>query len=102
MAEGPGPLRPHGDGIEIDAWVVPRSDRPGIDGMHGGMIRIRVASPPHRGRANAEAALLLASAVGGRNGNVVRGRSSPRKVITVSGVDVTAAADALRRGGVAV
>jgi uncharacterized protein YggU (UPF0235/DUF167 family) len=102
MPDRPGPLRPHGAGIEIDAWVVPRSERPGIDGMHGGMIRIRVASPPDRGRANAEAAALLASAVGGREGNVVRGRSSRRKVITVSGVDAAAAADALRRGGVAV
>jgi uncharacterized protein YggU (UPF0235/DUF167 family) len=41
-------------------YVVPGATRPGPDGRHGGVPRLRVASPPAEGRANAEAERLLA------------------------------------------
>ncbi len=48
----------------VEVYVVPRSKRPGADGRHGELPRLRVTSPPADGRANAEAERLLSSIVG--------------------------------------
>ena len=48
----------------VEVYVVPRSKRPGPDGRHGELPRLRLASPPADGRANAEAERLLSSIVG--------------------------------------
>ena len=90
------------DGVEIDVWVVPGSSRPGLAGLHGGAVRVRVGAPPEGGKANAEAARLVAAAAGGRRGCVIRGTTSRRKVVMVSGPDVAAAEVALRSAGVSV
>lgn len=48
----------------FEVYVVPRSTRPGPDGRHGGLPRLRVSSPPVEGRANAEVERLLREALG--------------------------------------
>ncbi len=46
-------------GVTVSVWVVPGASRTSVDGLHGDHIKIRVASPPEDGRANAEVEKLL-------------------------------------------
>jgi len=102
MAVEQRPVRPVHDGVEIEIWVVPGSSRPGVAGLYGGAVRVRVGAPPEGGKANAEAARLVAAAAGGRRGSVIRGTTARRKVVMVPGPDVAAAEAALRSAGVPV
>jgi uncharacterized protein (TIGR00251 family) len=97
-----GLLRRAPDGVDVTCWVVPGSSRPGIDGLHGGAVRVRVAAPPEGGKANAEAASLVAAACGARRGSVVKGASARRKIIRVEGIGPAEAAATLRAAGLPV
>lgn len=100
MTEPLPPIRACPDGVLIDVWVVPGSRRPGFDGLHDGVVRLRVASPPEGGKANREAGQALAAATGGRRGRVISGAGGRRKVVEVRGTDVGTAAAGLRGRGV--
>ena len=101
MISPPTPLRAVSDGVSVDVWVVPGARKPGFDGLHDGAVRLKVAAPPEGGRANDEAARVLAAAIGGRRGRVVKGLSSRRKRIEVTGTDLERAVSGLRTNGVA-
>lgn len=68
--------------------VVPKSSRSGIAGWLGQSLRVRVAAPAERGKANAAVEKLIAKALGLSRGAVciVAGKSSPRKVVQISGL----------------
>jgi uncharacterized protein YggU (UPF0235/DUF167 family) len=85
----------------VEVWVVTGSSRPGIDGLHDGRVRVRVAAPPEGGRANREAAAVVAAACGARRARVVAGLAARRKVVEVLGVGPADVRAALRRAGVA-
>jgi uncharacterized protein (TIGR00251 family) len=76
------------NGVVVAVWVVPRSSRDEITGLHAGALRVRVTAPPEQGRANAAAASLVAGMLGGREGVVLSGATSRRKRIFVAGIDV--------------
>jgi len=101
MLSSPSPLRAVPDGVSVDVWVVPGARKPGFDGMHDGAVRLKVGAPPEGGRANDEAARVVAAAIGGRRGRVVRGITSRRKSIEVIGTDLEQAAIGLGTMGVA-
>lgn len=67
----------------LHVWVVPGSSRPGLAGIHGDMLKLRVASPPEDGRANREAKEQLESTLG-MDVELVRGMSSRHKVFKVA------------------
>lgn len=75
--------------------VVPGASRSGIAGWLGGALRVRVAVPPERGRANAAVEELLCRALELPTGRVriVAGGSSPHKIVEITGLD----ADEVRR-----
>ena len=103
MEDATDPVRPApGGGTLIDVWVVPGSARPGLDGLHDGRVRVRVAAPPEGGRANREAAGAVAAACAARRARVVAGAKARRKVIEVAGTGPAAVRAALRRHGVSV
>lgn len=80
-------------GVSLDVWVVPGAAQTAIAGIHDGALRIRVAAPPERGRANHAVAGLLARSTGGRV-DIVGGHGTRRKTIEIRGVtpgDVRAA-----------
>ena len=52
-----------GNSLTVHAIIKPASRRPGVT-AEGGTVRVAVRSPPIEGRANAEAAALLADAFG--------------------------------------
>ena len=73
----------------FNARVVPRSSKSEIVGEHDGALKIRLASPPVDGAANAELIKILAkkldvpkSAV-----EITGGQTSKQKQIRISGLD---------------
>ncbi len=69
--------------------VQPGADRSEIAGWHGEGIRVRVAVPPTRGKANTAVIALLAGVlqVAPADVKIVRGLSSRDKVVQIEGMD---------------
>lgn len=82
-------VREFGDGIEFDVKVVPGASRTKLCGRLGDAVKVQVAAPPERGKANAALEKFVADwfGVSQRQVSVVSGTTSPRKVIRVSGVN---------------
>jgi uncharacterized protein len=89
-----GPLKAHPEGTEVDVWVVPGASRSEITGMHGEVLRVRVAAPPEGGKANKAVEALLSEATGARV-RLVSGASSRRKRLLVEGSTVSDVSAAL-------
>ena len=70
--------------------VHPGARRTEIVGFQGDTLRIRVAAPPERGRANQAAVELLAKALGIAKSRlaVVQGSARREKLLLIEGVDV--------------
>lgn len=77
-------------GVEITVKVVPGASRDHVAGLLGDALKVRVSAPPERGRANAAVEQVLADALGmsAKVVSVIRGRTSPRKTVFVSGASV--------------
>ena len=75
-----------GKGVTFDVRVVPRSSRSEIVGEHDGTLKVRLASPPVDGAANAELVKLLAKTFGVSRSDVeiVAGETSKRKRIKIA------------------
>lgn len=78
-------IEPWEGGSLVTVWVVPGSSRSQIDGPHGDALKVRVAAPPERGRANRELEELLSEAVGAPV-QVVSGGTGRRKRVGVDGL----------------
>ncbi len=57
-------IRASGDGVVILVRAKPHARRDGLAGVHGDRLRIAVAAPPDRGRANDALIAVLAEALG--------------------------------------
>lgn len=77
------------NGIRIAVKAVPGSSRDRIAGEHGSALKVCVAAPPEKGKANDRICELLAQALGvpTRDVHVASGTTSPAKTIEVRGVD---------------
>jgi uncharacterized protein len=67
--------------------VMPKSPKTEIAGeLSDGTLKIRVAAPPERGKANAELCAFLAREIGVpvSQVEVISGHTSPRKLVRVS------------------
>lgn len=73
-------------GWALTIRVQPGARRSEVVGAHGDALRVRVASPPVDGKANAELVRFLAEHLGvpARAVEVVRGHTSRTKVVHVS------------------
>lgn len=93
-------IRPHADGVRLIVHAQPRAARTGIAGLHGGALKIRLAAPPAGGAANRELVTFLTDRLGRPRSaiEIERGAGSRRKHITVHGVDVETAREALLPG----
>lgn len=82
-----------GDGVRFPVKVVPGAARDRIAGALGDALKVQVAAPPEQGKANARLCEVLAVAllVPTRAVQVVAGHGSPRKTVTVRGVDAATA-----------
>ncbi|MBN1488872.1 MAG: YggU family protein [Phycisphaerae bacterium] len=79
------------DGVQLPVKVVPGASRDRIAGLLGDALKIAVAAPPEKGKANQAVIQLLAKAVGVKRQavEVVAGHTQPRKTIAIAGVTAT-------------
>ena len=84
--------------VVFNVRVVPRSSKSEIVGVHDGALKIRLASPPVDGAANAELIKLLAKSFGVAKGEVeiVSGPTSKAKRVRITGAAPSAIAAILK------
>ena len=73
----------------ITLRITPSASRDAVVGWQGDVLRLRVAAPAQRGKANEAVLRLLAAALGieRRRLRIVRGHTSRQKVVSVDGLD---------------
>lgn len=86
-------------GVELTLKIVPGASRSRVAGVLGDALKLQVAAPPEKGRANAAAVELLSRvlAVPGADIAIIRGLSQPRKTALIRGVALADATDAIER-----
>jgi len=82
------PIRETTNGVEVDLLVVPNAARTVVVGLHGNRVKIRVASPPEKNRANAAVVDLMRQSTGARQVEVTRGRTGRHKTVLLIGVTI--------------
>jgi uncharacterized protein len=67
--------------------VVPGSSRTAIAGVWNGMLKVKVAAPPEKGKANKALVEFLAAALGlkGKDVAVISGQTNPVKHVEIAG-----------------
>ncbi|MCF7955870.1 MAG: DUF167 domain-containing protein [Phycisphaerae bacterium] len=79
-------------GVEIRVKVVPGSSKTQIRGTLGEMLKIKVAAPPEKGKANQSLIAFMAKLLGLKKNDIeiISGKTNPVKVLRISGADPTA------------
>ncbi len=82
----------HDTGVRFRVQVQPRARRPGIDGLHGDALRVRVSAPPVDGAANDDVITTVADALGcpRRAVRIIAGVTARTKTVEVDGVTADA------------
>jgi uncharacterized protein (TIGR00251 family) len=85
-------------GVVFTAKIVPGSSRTVVAGTLEDMIKIRVAAPPEKGKANQALIVFLAQELGVKRNavEILSGHTNPVKQVRVAGIS---AADLLVRLG---
>jgi uncharacterized protein len=75
------------DPVRLAIKVVPGSSRNMVAGWFGDALRVRVTSPPEKGKANSAVLALLAEIldIPVNSISIVKGATSPRKLVEISG-----------------
>jgi uncharacterized protein (TIGR00251 family) len=86
-----------GDGIVFTAKIVPGSSRTAVAGLLGDMVKIKVAAPPEKGKANQALVAFLAERLGVKKNDVtiLAGQSNPVKQVQVAGISAQVLAEKL-------
>jgi uncharacterized protein (TIGR00251 family) len=79
--------------------VVPRSSRTAIAGVLGGMLKVKLAAAPEKGKANQSLIEFLADTLGVKKNavKITSGLTSPVKTIQITGVSEEILLDKLNR-----
>ena len=87
-----------GDDIILSVRVVPRASKSQIAGIHEDVLKVRIASPPVDGAANAELLKLLAKHFGTARSAVaiVSGETSKSKRVRIADLTVEAFEEKLK------
>ncbi len=75
------------DAVVLNVHVQPGAGRSAVVGRHGTALKVRVAAPPERGRANDACAAVLAETFGPAQVELVGGAASRSKRYRLAGVD---------------
>ena len=72
----------------LSVKAAPGSSRPGIKGELGGKLKVALASPPEKGKANRELIALLTERTGIPEAQITikSGHGSPMKTVRIEGV----------------
>lgn len=76
------------EGVIFTAKVVPGSSRTGVCGLLDGMVKIKVAAAPEKGKANQYLIELLAKQLNVKKNavSIISGKAKPIKRMQVSGI----------------
>ena len=83
------PFKKTKNGITIEVKVEPRSSQKGIAGvMDNNVLKVKLTSPPVEGAANEQLIEVIAEELKVKRSQVkvIRGHTSKRKVVEISGV----------------
>jgi uncharacterized protein len=85
--------------VVFSVKVVPRSSRTAIAGVLGGMLKVKLAAAPEKGRANQSLIEFLADEIGVKKNaiKITSGQTSPVKTIQIAGVSEKILLDKLNR-----
>lgn len=75
-----------GETLVLKLRVQPRARQPGIDGLHGDRLRVRLQAPPVDDKANEELLGVLAAAFGlpRRSAAITQGEHSQQKTVALT------------------
>lgn len=93
-----------GDGVTLEVTVIPGARRTGADGLHAGLLKVRLAARPIEGQANAALLDWLAGELHcpKRTLQLVAGATSRRKRVAIALPLASVAAWLVRVAGTAV
>jgi uncharacterized protein (TIGR00251 family) len=88
-------------GILLAVHVQPGASRSEVAGLHGDALKVRVASPPVDGRANAALVNFVAEllAVPRAGVRIISGQTGRRKLLRIEGLTLADAERRLELGG---
>lgn len=72
--------------MELRVKVVPGASRSEIVGVLGNRLKIRIAAPPEKGKANQALLLLIADWLGAKNVELMGDMAMRKKTVRVVGV----------------
>ena len=74
--------------MRISIYIQPRASKTEVAGMHDGLIKIRIASPPVDDAANRALVGFIAERLGiaKRQITIIAGRTGRRKVLDIDGM----------------
>jgi uncharacterized protein len=87
-------------GVSFAVKIVPGSSRTSIEGSYDGMLKVKVAAPPQKGKANKELIAFLAKTLDIRKSDVriVSGTTNPVKLLEIRNIDAAKLEDCLEAG----
>jgi uncharacterized protein (TIGR00251 family) len=93
-------LTPHARGTIVGVKAQPQARRNGLNGVHGGRLRVQVTAVAEQGRANAAVIEVLAEVLGIAKSRIelLSGGSSPAKRFLIAGLEPEAVRAALAAG----
>jgi uncharacterized protein (TIGR00251 family) len=73
----------------ISLRVQPNATRNEVVGFAGGVLRVKIAAPPVKGKANRELIVFLSQLLGVSKGalTILQGHTSPSKIIAIAGLN---------------
>jgi uncharacterized protein (TIGR00251 family) len=82
------PIQDIDGGVVFTAKVVPGSSRTAVCGLLGEMVKVKVAAPPEKGKANRCLIEFLAKKLGVKKNaiSIISGQTNPIKQVQVLGV----------------
>ena len=85
-------------GVVFKAKIVPGSSKTSLCGLLDDMLKVKIAAPPEKGKANQELAGFLAKQLGVKKNavSVISGATNPVKEIEVLGVSIEAVVEKLQ------
>jgi uncharacterized protein (TIGR00251 family) len=85
-------------GVVFTAKIVPGSSKTAVCGMLGEMVKIKVAAPPEKGKANQGLIEFLAKQLGVKKNaiSIISGQTNPVKQVQVLGVSINSLNEKLK------
>lgn len=76
------------DGIFLNCWIQPKASKNKICGLYNGALKIQIAAPPEKGKANSELCGFIAKFMRISKSNVfiTRGELSRNKTVLIRGM----------------